>query len=324
MRRFVIGLSLLVIGLICCEATLAQEPSKGLLALSLPDLSWSLEIAEPGFTVEQREIAPSGNAARLMAANKGTGIIVSATMERAPKAGGSKECRQYYWSRAKGGPLTKGRIKMYESGPFAIVEYIIPEYLGVKVNQKNINAYLAEGDYWIDVHLSKADYGAEGDDVLLPILKSIRINKSFTPSSLDHFRYGSLYYRDKDYRRAALQYEKALEMEKQKASLDRTMLKVLIDQLGMSYGISGKLDKAVQVFEWAITQEPEYPMFHYNLACAFAEMGNRDEALKYLHLAYKYKGNMLAGESFPNPKEDASFSKYLKDKEFSAELESMN
>lgn len=83
------------------------------------------------------------------------------------------------------------------------------------------------------------------------------------------------------------------------------------------------LTKAKALFEWAITQEPEYPMFYYNLACAFAEMGNRDQTLKNLRLAYKYKGNMISGENFPDPKEDSSFSKYLQDKEFSAELGKM-
>jgi tetratricopeptide (TPR) repeat protein len=195
--------------------------------------------------------------------------------------------------------------------------------MGYKVNQKNLNAYIAEGDYWIDVHLSMTDYKAEGNDTFLPILKHIRINKDYVPSALEHFQKGTLYYNGKDYKRAAFHYEKALELDKHQTSLNRDIWKMLIVQLGISYGISGELAKAKHLLEWAITQEPEYPLFHYNLACAFAEMGNPEQALNSLRMAYKYKGNILPGLSFPDPKEDSSFSKYLQDKDFRAELDKM-
>ena len=132
-----------------------------------------------------------------------------------------------------------------------------------------------------------------------------------------------MYYRSKNYKDAALQYEKAMALEKRSRSLASDLWKVLVDQLGMSYGLSGELTKAKTLFEWAITQEPEYPMFYYNLACAFAEMGNRDQTLKNLRMAYKYKRNMIYGENFPDPKRDSSFNKYLQDKYFSAEIGKM-
>ena len=66
--------------------------------------------------------------------------------------------------------------------------------------------------------------------------------------------------------------------------------------------------------------EPEYPMFYYNLACVYAESDDLDGAIKNLKLAYKYKKNMLPGETFPDPRKDSSFKKYINTEKFEAVL----
>jgi hypothetical protein len=321
MRRLSIFLITLLIALtLSWYAACAVEKNDAILSLSLPNLTWGLEISAQGFIVQQAKIASSGRVARLLAANEATGMILSAILEPAATVGGPRECRDYYWNRMKDSPFNKEQIKMYESVGLSVVEYVIPEFRGVRVNQKNIYAYLVEGGYWIEVHISKNISNSEREDPMLAVLKSIRINKSIFRSSRDYFLYGSMYYRSKNYKDAALQYEKALELEKRAKLLGPDIWKVLVDQLGMSFGISGELTKAKALFEWAITQEPEYPMFYYNLACTFAEMGNQEQTLKNLRMAYKYKGNMIYGEDFPDPKQDSSFSKYMQDKDFIAEM----
>ncbi|MBM4143560.1 MAG: hypothetical protein FJ225_08235 [Lentisphaerae bacterium] len=317
MRR-IAWLAIVVVGVAASEAASSET-----ISLSLPELSWSLEMAVPGFVVKEKEIAPSGQAARFYAVSEGSGVVLSGFLEKAAKKGDSKACRDHYWSRAKQSPFKKEQIGMRESGPMAIVEYIVPDYLGKELRQKNLNAYLAEGDYWMDVHLSKTGYKTGDEDPFLPVLKGIRINRTYVPTASDRFDFGNIYYHQKDYKKAAMQYEKALELEKQKPSLPRTLWLVLVDQLGMSYGISGDLAKSQHLYEWAVTKEPEYPMFYYNLACSFAEMGKQDNAIKNLRLAFKYNGNSIPGESVPDPRTDSSFEKYLNNPEFKAALEQM-
>ncbi|MDD4870106.1 MAG: hypothetical protein PHR77_06065 [Kiritimatiellae bacterium] len=297
----------------------SQTAFSASISLSLPELPWSLEIATPGFTVEKMDISPDGAAARLQARNKASSVILSVFLEPAAQKGDSKACREYYWNRAKQSPIKKEQISMHETGSIAVVEYIATEYLGRKTNQKNLNAYLAEGEYWIDVHLSKTD----DEGTLQSILKSIRINPTYIPTASDRFDFGNIYFKQKNYKKAVTQYENAFVLEKQKSSLPRNTWIVLVDQLGMSYGISGDLAKSKQLLKWAISKEPEYPMFYYNLACTFAEMDNFEEALQNLRLAYKYKHNSLPGESVPNPRTDSSFAKYLSNPVFSTELNKM-
>ena len=315
----IFGLSILVAG--HTQAYGGQADMR--LVLTLPDISWSLEIAVSGFTIKEKKINDRADGAMLMAENAQTRVSLSAFIEKAAKPGDSKACREHYWKLTKRSPLKMKEVRMYESGPMAIVEYLIPEVGTVKVNQKHINAYLAVGDYWIDVHLSQISFKPGTEDPFSSILEHIGINESYVPTAKEHFGYASYYYLKEDYAKATKHYERVVDREKPETTLSRDIWRVAVDQLGMSYGLNGESAKAKGVFEWAITKDPEYPLFYYNLACASAELGSPEEALRNLRLAYQYKGNMLSGESFPDPKKDPSFKKYLKDKRFRAELEKM-
>ena len=205
----------------------------------------------------------------------------------------------------------------------AIVEFSIPKVGTTEINQKRINAYLAVGDYWIGVELTQNFHDPGAGDPLPSILEHIGINESYVPTLQEELGYASYYYLKEDYTKAARHYEQVLNRNEPRPALNHNSWRVVVDQLGMSYGLSGDAVKAKDLFERAIKLDPEYPMFYYNLACASAEMGNREEALRNLRLAYQYKANMLPGETFPDPKTDSSFKKYLKDKQFRAELDKM-
>jgi hypothetical protein len=58
-------------------------------------------------------------------------------------------------------------------------------------------------------------------------------------------------------------------------------LQVLVDNLGMAYGITGDLKKASEIFEYGLSKDDTYPMFYYNLACTYAEMNDLDNTIKH-------------------------------------------
>jgi hypothetical protein len=63
---------------------------------------------------------------------------------------------------------------------------------------------------------------------------------------------------------------------------------------------------------------PDYPLNYYNLACAYAEEGNKAGVLRNLQLAFDRKANILKGEQMPDPRADSSFQKYIHDADFVA------
>lgn len=136
------------------------------------------------------------------------------------------------------------------------------------------------------------------------------------PRETEDLAEGSRLYLQRNYAAAVKPYQKVLDMEKQRRRLSPNFFRVLVDNLGMAYGISGKLKQAEETFTYGISQDPEYPLFHYNLACTYAEMNNKEESKKELALAYQYQANMIAGETFPDPIKDDSFRNFVKDESF--------
>ncbi len=138
------------------------------------------------------------------------------------------------------------------------------------------------------------------------------------------FLEGSLLYREHDFKAAIAPYEKALDLEKQNRVLDRTYWIVLIDNLGMAYGMTGHLEKAKTTFAYGISKEPEYPLFYYNMACTYAEMENMEGAIDFLKLAFDRRDNMLPGEKLPDPAHDSSFQRFMESAKFQAALKELN
>lgn len=135
-------------------------------------------------------------------------------------------------------------------------------------------------------------------------------------ATLEYLREGSVFYLKDDYKKAIKPYQKALDLEKQTPTLDNTLWRVLVDNLGMSYGITGDLTNAKETFEYGLSKDPDYPMFHYNMACTYAEMNDEDQAITYLKTAFKNKDNMIEGEEMPDPATDDSFTRFMKDEKF--------
>ncbi|HVR39366.1 MAG TPA: hypothetical protein VMU84_09735 [Thermoanaerobaculia bacterium] len=127
---------------------------------------------------------------------------------------------------------------------------------------------------------------------------------------------GSRYYLKHQYTKAIGPYAKALELEKKQATLDDALTRMLIDNLGMAYGISGDLASAKATFEYGVSRDKTYPMYYYNLACTYAEMNDLEGTIANLDLAFKYRDNVTPGEHFPDPAKDSSFQRFLKNERF--------
>jgi tetratricopeptide (TPR) repeat protein len=141
--------------------------------------------------------------------------------------------------------------------------------------------------------------------------------------TMQYVSQGSAAYLKQDYKKAIQLYGKALELEKKEPTLEKNVWRVLVDNLGMSYGISGDNKKAKEIFEYGLSKDDKYPMFYYNLACAYAEMNDLDNAIANLKRAFENRDNMIPGERIPNPATDDSFSRFLKNEKFRRALDDL-
>ena len=308
-----------------------------------PEKGLGLSIDLAGFEKNLDYVKPDGRR-YLMASHPKTGLNVSVTLEIVPTQASAQGCVDQLKLIQKGPLATRGQdIKLDTAGNLPTLEFILHEFEGVRVEQKNVYACLAQQDVYADIYLSKVQYTTADAPFFQSILNSVRLQSGPSevkqrqtkaqpppqikpqvqplapPNSRELLDIGNALYRQSNYAQAIPPYQKAFELEKVEPQLDRNLWRVLIDNLGMAYGITGHLKEARATFEQGIQADPAYPMFHYHLAGTFAEMNDLDRAMQSLATAFRYRKNQRPGEKgMPDPRQDSSFQRFMKNETFRA------
>jgi len=154
------------------EAAPARKPGPA-TRLTFPGRPWSLVLDLPGFALKPQEKTRDG--IMIEGENARSHLVVSIFLEDAARTGDAIACRKYYWKKVRKSPLTMDEVALFERDGMALVEYLIPEFQGLPVQQKNVNAYLSHDGVWIDIHLSKV-LATRSDQALFDaVLRSVRI-----------------------------------------------------------------------------------------------------------------------------------------------------
>jgi tetratricopeptide (TPR) repeat protein len=312
-----------------------------------PEKGLGLSIDLTGFKKEIDQVKPDGRR-YLMASHPKTKLDVSITLEKVPTKASAKGCLEQLRLIQNDSSVTRGQdIALNTSGEIPTLEYTIQKFRGVRVDQKNVYACIAQDNVYADIHLSKVQYTAADARLFQSILKTLRLQPPPSeivptpapappkemvrlpapappkemvrlpppapPNSKELLNMGNAFYRRYEYAQALAPYQKAFELEKAEPQLDRILWRTLIDNLGTTYGMTGHLREAKATFEQGIQADPTYPMFHYNLACTFAEMNDLDHAIQSLKTAYRHRKNQNPGEAvIPDPRQNSSFQRFMK------------
>lgn len=294
--------------------SVAQQPKPLRGRLSLPSRDWGIVLELPGFTVKNVETKFDGRR-YMVAENEITHVVVSLTLEDVKSGAQASSCRQSLDEKTKIKAVKIKDVRFSRSGDFDVMRYTVPDFRGQPLNQESLFACQSYDKTFIDLHISKSNYSAADEPLFADVLASLHID-NVQRSSMELVAEGSRLYLQHDYKGAIGPYAKALELEKAGPKLEKSLWYVLVDNLGMSYGITGDLQKAKETFDYGVGKDSTYPIFYYNLACTYAEMGDTAEAGNHLKKAFEYKANLLPGENMPDPRTDDSFKKLMKDKEF--------
>lgn len=292
----------------------AQQPKPLRGRLSLAAKDWGVLLDLPGFAVRSVETKPDGRR-YMVAENETTNVVVSLTLEAVRSGAHASSCRQSLEEKTKNTEMKIRDVRFSREGDVDFLRYTVPEFRGQPVRQESLFACQFYDNAYIDLHVSKVNYTGADEPLFADVLKSMRIDK-VQRSSTELAAEGSRLYIQHDYKGAIGPYSQALELEKASPKLEKSLWYVLVDNLGMAYGITGNLQKAKETFDYGVSKDPTYPIFYYNLACTYAEMGDATEAGNYLRKAFEYKANLLPGENMPDPRRDDSLKKLMKNKEF--------
>jgi len=316
-----------IIALVVAAAPAFGQIRNGNFALALPDHSGQLRWSAPGFKPVQHSAKANGTEIGVRASDdSGRGFLAFLFSVKEPAPMTAEKCRDNVIVAEKKNN-SKFKVTATTDGVPAVFTYTSQ---GSGKTYYNVRAFLANGDICGDL-LLYSDKPLDADDAAVKkTLASYQLDEAYAPKYIDAFLYAQVLYDSQQFGGAGPVYEIALQRLKanpaeiaagQKPDA-KTMIHVLTDQAGMSYGMSGSLPKARAIFEKAIAEDPDYPMYYYNLACTDAEEKNLTGARQHLTEAYARSANVNTGENMPDPTKDDSFLPYRSNKEFWRFLES--
>jgi tetratricopeptide (TPR) repeat protein len=293
----------------------AQNESD-LLNLSLPDVTWAVQLRMHEWKVSFQDFKKDFRGRTLQAFDTVSGLQVSVFIDDEEKkdkfdAVGLRDYTMKNLQRISG--PSYGDFKIYEDGPIAFADYVsIGDERYPQDDRRYRYAFWIRDHKWVSIRLEEEFKTAWTDSTFETFFASVKTIENYTQTAMDYFVYGSWAYNHGEFEDAARYYQAALDLEKVERTLHEYLWLVTVDNLAMSYGIPGDHKKALEILNYGLSVRPDYPMFHYNKACSFAELKKLDSALHYLARANDLRVNMIPGETLPNPVEDESFKRYKK------------
>lgn len=296
------------------------------LKLSLPSHRGQLQWRADGFQVIQTSAKPHGDEIGIRGTDH-QGLTYLAFLFLVPGQTSltSATCREDALDAdRKSNPSTKistsSEIARPDGPSIALASYTARDNTGK--TWYSVRAFTAASDICGDFQFYTQSPISTGDPRVKNVLDTFKLDPSYVPQFRDVFLYAQVLYKAEQYRAAAPIFEQALTLLGDTKE-DQTWRRVTTDQAGMSYGISGDINKARDLFNAAIAKDPDYPMYYYNLACADAEEHKLADARLHLQEAFARKANVIAGESMPDPTIDDSFTPYQNNKNFWAFLKTL-
>jgi hypothetical protein len=297
----------------------SQAP--GDFALALPDHPGQLRWSAEGFKIVQSSAKPGGREIGIRGKDDSHRLVFLGFLFTFPDIAPltSAKCRDgVVEPERKSNPSLKvlgtSEIAQPSGPPVSLVTYTEREGSGKEAYR--VRGFVAGGDICGDLELYSQAPISPADADVKKIFASLQLDEHYLPKFADVLLYAQVLYEARMYKAAAPIFEMALAKVAEAPGDRKTMTRVLTDQAGMSYGMSGDIPKTRALFEKAIAQDADYPLYYYSLACADAEEKNLTGARAHLQEAFARKANVVPGEKMPDPTKDDSFLPYRDNKEF--------
>jgi hypothetical protein len=318
-----------------CAVVFAQQPQTGKTTLSIPGVKGVLQL-DVGPTTWKITPQTDRKLVKLDTAPRPDRLQVTAFLWQVGFPASADRCRDELWrSTMNQVQVKRENLQQTDVGQTARVEYMIPEYNGAPVRQKNVHEYLGSRDLCAEVRVAKILFTPADQKLFDDVLNSVQLlpdeagpgspqpNPDVFQGSKSFFFDGTMAYLDKDFATAADLLQKALDEEKQKRTIGHDDFRALIDNLAISYRFINSPAKAKEALDYGLSQDPQYPLFHYDMACYYGSQRNMNKALDELRLTYQYKGNLSPSDHLSDPLSDSCFGKFLRDKKFVKAVQEM-
>lgn len=307
----------------------AQSAPSGKARVAVPGVKGVLEI-DVGPSPWHLDFLPEDKWTMLQARQRPDHVSISALLRQVTFPATAESCRNEFWPRLKQSISNRiADVQQTLDGGFARVAYTLngPE----DSPSHHLLAYLGSRDLCSEIHLSKTGFAPADQNAFEQVLSNVRLLPDESglqaagqaQSSSSFVAQGDEARAQSNYAAAARFYQRAFDLEKANRTFENDMFLDLISHLAFSYRMNGELNKAKDTLDYGLSQSATYPIFHYDLACTYAQMGKVDESLGQLRQAFQYSAKVAPTQIPANPGEDSCFSKIANDPRFTAEVQKL-
>ncbi|MCS6297823.1 MAG: hypothetical protein H8K09_16440 [Nitrospira sp.] len=178
--------SLILLPLLTGElSAMALEGSAPTL-VSQPNSHVGLTIDLAGFMIERDELKPNGRR-YLMASHPATGINVAVVLEQVAGQASTGGCIKYLRQLKKGQTVSRGKdVALSTARDIPTLEYTLPRFHGVRLDQKSLYACMAEANVYASMHVSKLQYTDADAALFQQLLTTARLQPGPLPRVTAH------------------------------------------------------------------------------------------------------------------------------------------
>lgn len=163
--------------LLCQMIVSAAPPQERRIEFTLPQAPWTLTMPADDFQMAQKQMKQGGVGAYFLLIDETRGVNLSMYIEPVKDCQDSRSCRDMVWKLGNPAWVNPQNVVRSELGDVSFLEFLIPSFQGRPVRQQNMYAEFVVDGFWVDLHLSKADYKAEDHRLFERIIKSIKFEQ---------------------------------------------------------------------------------------------------------------------------------------------------
>lgn len=178
--------SLIVLPLLTGELPAMALEGSARTIVSQPNSHVGLSIDLAGFTIERDQLKPNGRR-YLLASHPATGINVAIVLEQVAGQASTGGCITYLRQLKKGQAVSRGKdIALSTARDIPTLEYTLPRFQGVRLDQKSLYACMAEANVYASMHVSKVQYTDADAALFQHLLTTVRLQPGPLPRVTAH------------------------------------------------------------------------------------------------------------------------------------------
>jgi len=173
LRRTLTSTLVVIIGV---TGTLArpQNQEEKRKEFTFPGLPWTLTIPAGNFKIAQKQVRDDGTGVYFHLVDEKRKIDLSMFIEPAAACKDSKSCRDLVWKSGNPTWINIKNVVQSEIGEISTLEFLLPSFQGMDIQQQNLYAEFVVDGYWVDMHISKVLYQPEDHKLFEQLVQSVR------------------------------------------------------------------------------------------------------------------------------------------------------